>query len=682
MRISDHNIEEIRAAMDIVEVVEDFVPLKKKGQNWWALSPFTNEKTPSFSVSPAKGIFKCFSTGKGGDSITFVMEMEGIGYVEALKYLAKKYNIELEQKEMTDAQKEAHSIRESLFIALNFAKTHFQEQLTKTEAGKAIGLSYFKQRGFNTKIIEEFELGYSQDEWRNFEDAALKNGFSKEVLEQAGLVVAKEDGKRYDRFRGRVMFPIHNLSGRTIGFGARTLKKDKMAKYLNSPESDVYHKSDVLYGLFQAKKAIRNEDNCYLVEGYTDVISLYQNGVENVVSSSGTSLTEGQISLIKRFTENVTVLYDGDSAGIKASLRGVDMLLSQGLNVQVVRFPDGEDPDSYVQKIGGSEFRKYLKETSKDFILFKTDLQLADTQGSPLKRAEAVRSIVESIAKIPDPIKRTVFCEECSRVLNIEVGILVDEVNKIILSDREKAFKQNQRAEKRAREQAQKNYDSTKFTPTDDFEAGFTFSEEDEDFGQFNESFTNGEVAQKFEEAEAVAPVTQIDESILFQEKESVRILLEYGSQEVEEGKKLAEYWLEESQGVTFHSPNYKRIMEMYLAEMENGKCPTTYELIAKSEPAIQAEIIGLTTERGLISEHWMGRHEIFIPPKDHNLEDIVFKNLCRMKFRLVQKIRKQAMEKIKVAESENELTKQMKIYQELKSQENDLAKILGVNYS
>jgi DNA primase len=682
LRISDHNIEEIRAAMDIVEVVEDFVPLKKKGQNWWALSPFTNEKTPSFSVSPAKGIFKCFSTGKGGDSITFVMEMEGIGYVEALKYLAKKYNIELEQKEMTDAQKEAHSIRESLFIALNFAKTHFQEQLTKTEAGKAIGLSYFKQRGFNTKIIEEFELGYSQDEWRNFEDAALKNGFSKEVLEQAGLVVAKEDGKRYDRFRGRVMFPIHNLSGRTIGFGARTLKKDKMAKYLNSPESDVYHKSDVLYGLFQAKKAIRNEDNCYLVEGYTDVISLYQNGVENVVSSSGTSLTEGQISLIKRFTENVTVLYDGDSAGIKASLRGVDMLLSQGLNVQVVRFPDGEDPDSYVQKIGGSEFRKYLKETSKDFILFKTDLQLADTQGSPLKRAEAVRSIVESIAKIPDPIKRTVFCEECSRVLNIEVGILVDEVNKIIVSDREKAFKQNQRAEKRAREQAQKNYDSTKFTPTDDFEAGFTFSEEDEDFGQFNESFTNGEVAQKFEEAEAVAPVTQIDESILFQEKESVRILLEYGSQEVEEGKKLAEYWLEEIQEVTFHSPNYKRIMEMYLEEMENGKYPTTYELIAKSEPAIQAEIIGLTTERGLISEHWMGRHEIFIPPKDHNLEDIVFKNLCRMKFRLVKKVKQQALEKVRVAESEQEIITQMKVYKELSSQENDLAKILGVNYS
>ncbi len=491
MRISDHNIEEIRSAMDIIEVVEDFVPLKKKGQNWWALSPFTNEKTPSFSVSPAKGIFKCFSTGKGGDSITFVMEMEGIGYVEALKYLAKKYNIELEQKEMTDAQKEAHSIRESLFIALNFAKNYFQEQLTKTEAGKAIGLSYFKQRGFNDKIIEEFELGYSQDEWQNFENAALKNGYSKEVLEQAGLVVAKEDGKRYDRFRGRVMFPIHNLSGRTIGFGARTLKKDKMAKYLNSPESDVYHKSDVLYGLFQAKKAIRNEDNCYLVEGYTDVISLYQNGVENVVSSSGTSLTESQISLIKRFTDNVTVLYDGDSAGIKASLRGVDMLLSQGLNVRVVRFPDGEDPDSYVQKIGGSEFRKYLKETSKDFILFKTDLQLADTQGSPLKRAEAVRSIVESIAKIPDPIKRTVFCEECSRVLNVDVKILVDEVNKIIVSDREKAYKQNQRAEKRAREQAQKNYDSTKFIPSDDFEAGFTFSEEDE-FHSFDDSFVAG----------------------------------------------------------------------------------------------------------------------------------------------------------------------------------------------
>ena len=347
--IPKSTIDEIFDAAIIEDVVGEFVALKKRGVNYLGNCPFHNEKSPSFTVSPAKGIYKCFGCGKAGNSINFIMEHEHYSYPEALKYLANKYNIEVEEEEQTDEQKLAANEKESLFVVSNYASKYFKDQMHNSQAGKAIGLSYFKERGFREDIVEKFELGYSPDEWSAFTDAALKDGHSIEFLEKSGLTIVKED-KKFDRFKGRVMFPIHNLSGRVLGFGGRILKTDaKAAKYLNSPESEIYHKSKVLYGIYFAKKEIIQQDNCYLVEGYTDVISLHQSGVENVVSSSGTSLTEGQIRLIKRFTENITILYDGDAAGLKASFRGIDMILQEGMNVRVVLFPDGEDPDSYAK---------------------------------------------------------------------------------------------------------------------------------------------------------------------------------------------------------------------------------------------------------------------------------------------------------------------------------------------
>ena len=376
MAISDDNIQDIKNRIDIVDVIGDFVTLKKVGGNYRALSPFTNEKTPSFYVSPSKEIYKCFSTGKGGDAISFVMEVEGISYIEALKYLATKYGIEIQEEELTDEQIKAQNERESLFIVLNFASEYFQDLLHKSDEGKSIGLSYFKERGFTEATIKKFDLGYTLDVWDGLLKAAKERGHTEAMLEKAGLILTSEkEQKKYDRFRGRVIFPIHNVAGKVIAFGARTLRSDKkQPKYLNSPETEVYHKSNIVYGLFQARQAIRNADLCFLVEGYTDVISLHQSGVENVVSSSGTSLTKEQISLISRYTKNITVLYDGDSAGIKASFRGIDMILENDLDVKAVVFPEGEDPDSYSRSMSSEAFQQYLEDNAQDFITFKTNV--------------------------------------------------------------------------------------------------------------------------------------------------------------------------------------------------------------------------------------------------------------------------------------------------------------------
>jgi DNA primase, catalytic core len=372
--ISRETIDDVKNRLDIVDVISDFITLKRSGQNYKALSPFANEKTPSFFVVPAKGIFKDFSSGKGGDAITFVMEHEKFSYSEAIRYLAKKYGVEIKEDKLTDEVQAQQSEREGLYILMNFAKDYYKNQL-QTEEGRSIGLSYYRERGFTDPTIAKFELGYAIEGWENFSKEAISKGYNKDLLEKTGLIVKKEDGSSYDRFRGRVIFPVHNITGKVIAFGARMLGKDKnQPKYINSPETDIYHKSDVLYGLYQAKNAIRQHDTCYLVEGYTDVISLHQSDVENVVSSSGTALTENQIKLIRRFTENVTVLFDGDAAGIKAALRGIDLILKGGLNVRVVLFPDGEDPDSYSRKVGTTEFQKFLKEKTQDFVSFKANL--------------------------------------------------------------------------------------------------------------------------------------------------------------------------------------------------------------------------------------------------------------------------------------------------------------------
>ncbi|MFM8850376.1 MAG: DNA primase [Cytophagales bacterium] len=444
--ITRETIDEVKNRVDIVDVISDFVSLKKSGQNYKALSPFANEKTPSFFVVPSKGIFKDFSSGKGGDAFTFVMEHEKLSYAEAIRYLAKKYGVEIKEDKQSDESREQQTEREGLYILMNFAKEFYKKALLESEEGRSIGLSYFRERGFNDRTIEKFELGYALEGWENFSKEAISKGYNKYLLEKTGLVVKKDDGGSYDRFRGRVIFPVHNISGKVIAFGARMMGKDKnQPKYINSPETEIYHKSDVLYGLYQGKNAIRNAANCYLVEGYTDVISMHQAGVENVVASSGTALTEGQIKLIHRFTENVTVLFDGDSAGIKAALRGIDMFLKGGLNVRVLLFPDGEDPDSYSRKVGTTEFQKFLKEKSQDFVSFKTNLYAAEAAGDPIRKAESIKEIVSSIALIPDPVKRSVYIQETSNLLKIAEPVLLTELNKILIQERRKTEKEKLR---------------------------------------------------------------------------------------------------------------------------------------------------------------------------------------------------------------------------------------------
>jgi DNA primase len=431
-RITQSTIDRIFETARIEEVIGEFVQLKRSGSNLKGLSPFNNEKTPSFMVSPAKQIFKDFSSGKGGTAVTFLMEHEHFTYPEALRWLAKKYNIEIEEDaQQTPEQKEAENERESVYLITKFAQEWYAEQLGGEE-GKQIGLSYFRERGFSDEIIETFGLGYSPQLRDAFARAALEKQYNEKYLIDSGICIKRDNGQWYDRFWGRVIFPIYSAGGRVLGFGGRVLKSDaKAAKYLNSPENPIYHKSRVLYGLFQARKAIVKQDEAFLVEGYTDVISLYQAGIENVVASSGTALTEDQIRLLKRYTNNVTILYDGDPAGIRASFRGIDMFLQEGVNVRVVLFPDGDDPDSFVRKTSGIEFKEFVAEHKTDFIRFKADLLMQDTTGDPIRQAEVIRDMVTSIAKIPDEISRDVFVKETARILDMDVAVLYGELNQI-----------------------------------------------------------------------------------------------------------------------------------------------------------------------------------------------------------------------------------------------------------
>ena len=422
--ISQTTIDNVFETARVEEVIGDFVVLKKSGSNFKGLSPFSDERTPSFMVSPAKQLWKDFSSGKGGSVVSFLMEHEHFSYPEAIKYLANKYGIEVEETERTDEQKEKATQKENLFIVSDYAKEYFHKTLLNVEEGKAIGLSYFKERGFTQETIEKFSLGYSLDKWDAFTNTAIKKGYQLEFLEKTGLTIVKGE-KQFDRFKGRVIFPIQSMSGRTLGFGGRILTNDKKAaKYLNSPESDIYHKSDVLYGLYQAKSVISKEDNCYMVEGYTDVLQFNQSGIINVVSSSGTALTPNQIRLINRLTKNITVLYDGDDAGLRASIRGIDLILEQGMNVKVCTFPEGEDPDSFAKNNSIEVLKEYLNENSKDFITFKANLLVKVADNDPIKKANTVHEIITSISKIPDDIKKEIYIQECSRLMNIEESTL------------------------------------------------------------------------------------------------------------------------------------------------------------------------------------------------------------------------------------------------------------------
>jgi DNA primase len=433
--ISKATIDTVFEASRVEEVIGDFVHLKRAGSNFKGLSPFSEERSPSFMVSPAKGIWKDFSTGKGGNSVKFLMEHSHFTYPEAIRYLAKKYNIEIEETEQTDAEKAITDVRESMYLVSEFAKEYFHKTLLKSEEGKAIGLSYFKERGFTSDTIEKYSLGYSPETWDAFTKEALGKGYKLEFLESTGLTIARED-RPFDRFKGRVMFPIQSMSGRVLGFGGRILTNDKKAaKYLNSPESDIYHKSKVLYGIFQAKQSIAKLNNCYLVEGYTDVIQFNQAGIENVVASSGTALTPDQIRLINRLTKNITVLFDGDAAGLRASVRGIDLILEEGMNVKVCTFPDGEDPDSFAKKTSYDDLVVYLENNAKDFIQFKASLLMNEAKNDPIKKADLIRDMVQSISKIPDRIQREIYIQECSRIMDISEQVLVSTLAQLVQKD-------------------------------------------------------------------------------------------------------------------------------------------------------------------------------------------------------------------------------------------------------
>ncbi|WP_181831422.1 DNA primase [Capnocytophaga ochracea] len=443
--ISKNTIDKVYDQMRVEEVIGDFVQLKRAGSNYKGMSPFSNERTPSFMVSPVKQIWKDFSSGKGGNAIAFLMEHEHFTYPEAIRYLAKKYHIDIEETQQSSEEKAQADERESLYIVSEYAQQYFQDILFNTEAGKAIGMTYFKERGFTEETIQKFRLGFSPDEWTAFTDTALAKGYQLEFLEKTGLTIVNAD-RKFDRFKGRVMFPIHSMSGRVLGFGGRILTNDKkQAKYLNSPESEIYHKSKVLYGIFFAKQAIAKADNCYLVEGYTDVIQMHQKGIENVVASSGTALTQDQIRLIHRLTPNITVLYDGDAAGLRASIRGVDLILEQGMNVKVCTFPEGDDPDSFARKTAYEDLLLYLENNATDFIRFKASLLMQEAQNDPIKKAETIRDMVESISKIPDLIKREVYVRECATIMDISEQVLFSTLAQILKKD----FYEGQKVERK-----------------------------------------------------------------------------------------------------------------------------------------------------------------------------------------------------------------------------------------
>lgn len=635
--ISQATIDEIKNQMDILDVVGDYVSLKRSGSSYKALSPFTTEKTPSFYVVPSKGIFKCFSSGKGGDSITFMMEIDGLSYMEALRYLAKKYGIEVEEEEQTDEVQDAQNKRESLYIVLNFAAEYFSELLHEHDEGKSIGLSYFQERGFDEASIKEFRLGYSLGIWDHIYQEGIKRGYSEQLLEEAGLIIKKEDGKVYDRFRGRVIFPIQNVSGKVIAFGARILTSDKkQPKYLNSPETELYNKSKVLYGMFQAKQAIRKEDNCYLVEGYTDVISLHQRGVQNVVASSGTALTAEQAKLIRRYSKNVTVLFDGDAAGIRASFRGIDILLEEGLNVNAVSLPEGEDPDSHSKALGTSAFRHFLESSSVDFIRFKTQILLADVKNDPIKKAGIIHEIIDSIVKVQDGIQRSLYIKECSDLLDISEAVLIQELNKQLRSNKN-----------------QKQVISTEINSAD------------LDLMPIED-----------EQIEAL----DLQKIITYQEKESIRMLINYGNEMIQNGDselRLTEYFLRELEGIQFAHPVYQRILNIIHDRAVAGEPTDTSYLLSIGDDGITSEVVDLSTPRHEVSPIWKSKYDIIVPHEMDRLKEVSFSNILRLKFRIIQHQIEREQQKLKSAESEK-IDEILDEINELKQIEVEIAKILG----
>jgi len=635
--IPKDTVDKIIETSRIEEVVGDFVSLKRRGTSMIGLCPFHNEKTPSFHVSIGKGIFKCFGCGKGGDSVRFIMEHEKASYPEALRYLANKYSIEIAEVENTPEEQAVNDRRESLYIVSAWAAKFFQQQMLETDEGKSIGLSYFIERGFREDIIKKFELGYSPDVWDALTQSALTESYNIQFLEETGLTIRKENEKFYDRFRGRVMFPIHSFTGRVIGFGGRTLKTDKaVPKYVNSPESDIYHKSNVLYGLFFAKKSMRDEDNCYLVEGYADVLSVHQAGIENVVASSGTSLTIEQIRMIGRFTKNITILYDGDEAGIKASLRGLDMILEEGLNVKIVLFPDGDDPDSYVQKFGSAAFRTHIEGNKKDFILFKTNILLKDAGNDPIKRAGIIREVVESIAKITDEIKSSNFIKECSSLLKIDEKALINELNKI---KRHGTFKKG-------------NYTAPEVV--------------------INENEDSVDISD-------LRGLIDTDET---QEKEIVRLLLNYGHELVHwddiTDTYIAPYIISNLADVTFEHPLCIRIIDEYKKQLENGELPSEQDFIKNSDHQIADLAIAMVSSPYILSENWYAKRKIYVRNESENLRLTILGGIFHLKKRKVDRILRKIRDEIQAEQDADNQAILMRRYLQVKEVEKGISIFLG----
>jgi len=655
--INQDTINKIMDTARIEEVVGDFVSLKKRGTSLIGNCPFHNEKTPSFNVSVTKGIYKCFGCGKGGDSVRFIMDHEKYSYPEALKFLAQKYNIEVEEKEETPRDIEANHARESLFVVSEYGANYFSNELWTGEEGRAVGLSYFKERGFREDIIKKFALGYSPDQWDALILSAAAAGHKEEFLERTGLAIRNDKGKLYDRFRGRVMFPIHGFTGRVIGFGGRTLKTDKkVPKYVNSPESEIYHKSNVLYGLFQAKKAIREADNCYLVEGYADVLSVHQAGVENVVASSGTSLTIEQIRLIGRFTQNVTILYDGDAAGIKASLRGLDMILEEGLNVKVVNFPEGHDPDSYMHKVGAGAFKNYIENSRKDFILYKADTLLKEAGNDPIKRAGIIRDIVESIAKIPDDIKASVFIRECSHILQVEERMLLTELNKMRVAKFKKAGEKQQQ----------------QYQPKQQFSSGSPFQD-----GPPDNLFDDNPDKPLLE----LEPEVKADDDLL-QEHEIIRLLLAFGHELVSWDKidnmYIGSFIMQNLSDVTFEDETCRMIIENYKEEIENGHLPVANQFIKNENRDIADLAITLSTSPYSLSENWYNKHKIYVRDETVNLKATILGGLFHLKKRKVDRMLLGLLQEIKTEIDPVNQEILMQRYAFIKNVEREISKFLG----
>ena len=614
-------IERILDAAQIVDVVQEFVPLKKRGFNYLGLCPFHNEKTPSFTVSPSKEIFKCFGCGKVGNSVNFVMEHEHLTYPEALKYLAKKYHIEVVEKELSQEELEKQNERESLLVVTAYAARQFTENLFHSSEGISIGLTYFRERGFRQETLKKFEVGYSFEKREGFSKKALDDGYKQDFLVKTGLSIQHED-RIFDRFSSRVMFPIHSLSGQVLGFGGRILKTDpKSAKYLNSPESEIYHKSRILYGIYQARKSITQEDRCYLVEGYTDVMSCHEAGVENVVASSGTSLTQEQVRLIKRFTQNITILYDGDAAGIKASIRGIDLVLEEGMNVKIVLLPDNEDPDSYSKKVSNEEFLSFLKENETDFIRFKTQLLLAEANNDPARKANLIRDIVKSIAVIPEAITRTVYIKECSIVLEVSEPILYHEVNKM---------------------RQQKNFqDRNKYPGPEDLPAP----------------------------PPAIAKPLQRVAVTYYSEKEIIRLLLKFGSSEfertinkedgTEEVITVSEYIVREitSDDLLFDDRVCSKIFSDFRFYAEQGLVTGDKQFVKHEDPEISRLSADLLADSHELSKIWKEK-QTFVETEEMKLKEIVSDAVLKFKSDKIMIKRKEIMTLLEEAVRANDTEK------------------------